>query len=65
MANISQEELADAAGVHKNTIKRLEAGKGRLAANTTTLDALRAALEKRGIVFIPANGGAPGLRSKN
>jgi transcriptional regulator with XRE-family HTH domain len=64
MAGISQEELAEAAGISKATIKRLESLKGRLSANTTTLDALRSALEARGVVFIPANGGAPGVRSK-
>lgn len=48
-----QAQLARASGVSVETIKRLEAQKGRLAARTDTIYALRAAFEARGIVFVP------------
>jgi transcriptional regulator with XRE-family HTH domain len=65
MTGLSQEELADLAGVHRNTIKRLESGKGPLAGNGATVTDLKAVLEARGLVFVPGNGGPPGVRYNN
>lgn len=52
-------ELAAAAGVSTDTIARLERGE---ALKTTTLSAIRAALETAGVEFIEENGGGPGVR---
>lgn len=55
-------ELADRAGVHRNTIVRIENGE---ASHGPTLQAVRHALEQAGIVFL-ADGeqkdGGPGIR---
>jgi transcriptional regulator with XRE-family HTH domain len=51
MARMDQEELAKAAGVTGNTVRRLEAMEGRLRATTTTVDSLQRALETAGVVF--------------
>src|SRR5262249_11722625 len=62
MAQWTRAELAQAAGVSDQTIKRLEEMTGGLIASTTTIAASRKALERRGVVFIPGNGGPPGVR---
>jgi DNA-binding XRE family transcriptional regulator len=62
MTGLSQQELADLAGVHRNTIKLLESGKGPLADNGATVTDLKAVLEARGVVFVPSNGAPPGVR---
>jgi transcriptional regulator with XRE-family HTH domain len=52
-------ELAEVAGVSSDTISRLERGdplRGR------TVDAIRAALEAAGVIFIAENGEGPGVR---
>ena len=58
----SQEKLASAAGVSLPTIKRLEAADGLLGGRQSTVQKIRAALEKTGIEFIDENGGGPGVR---
>ena len=55
-----QRDLAKASGVSLPTIKRLEAGPGRLAAHGSTVTALRRAFESAGIEF--TNGSGPGVR---
>ncbi len=57
-----QRRLAEAAGVSLETIKRLEGLTGPVSANTTTVSAIQAALEKAGVEIIPENGGGPGVR---
>ncbi len=52
------DRLAEAAGVHRNTVLRAEKGE----ATTPTLAALRMALEGAGVVFIARNGGGEGVR---
>lgn len=59
LLNISQTELARLSGLSLPTIKRLELG---AAVRGNNLDAIRAALEKRGIEFIAENGGGAGVR---
>lgn len=56
----SLEDLAKAAGVHRNTISNFETE--RYAGSEEALQAIRAALEAAGIEFIPENGGGPGVR---
>ena len=58
----SQEELATEADVSLPTVKRLEAANGLLGGRATTIQKIRAALEKAGIEFIDENGGGPGVR---
>src|SRR5712691_2364457 len=55
-----QRDLAQASGISLPTIKRLEVARGFLAAHSSTVTALRRALESAGIEFI--NGSAPGVR---
>ena len=50
-------ELAKAAGVHRNTIVRIEAGE---ASHGPTMAAVQRALEAAGIVFLPATEGSHG-----
>lgn len=58
LLDITQEQLAAAAGVDVETIRRFERGEQRPYAST--LAKIRAALERRGIEF--TNGDSPGVR---
>ena len=58
----NQGDLARASGVSLPTVKRLEAIPGILAAHSSTVAALRRALESAGIEF--TNGSGPGVRLK-
>ena len=58
--NWTVRDLADAAGVHRNTITNIETG--RYAGDASTLAALEAALKREGVEFIAENGGGPGVR---
>lgn len=59
----SQTQLAEAAGRSLPTIKRLERedGDGPVVSDDVR-DAVRTALEKAGVEFIPENGGGAGVR---
>lgn len=57
-----QKDLAEASRVSLPSIQRLETKPGPLAAQARTIDALRAALEKAGVIFISENGEGPGVR---
>ncbi|HEX2581772.1 MAG TPA: transcriptional regulator [Dongiaceae bacterium] len=63
LLHINQIELAKAAEVGTKTVADFERETGR-ELNIVTLRALRAALERKGIQFIDANGGGPGVRLK-
>lgn len=52
-------DLAEAANVAPATVSRFEGGQG---VQSRTIEALRTTLEDAGIVFIPKNGGGPGVR---
>lgn len=54
-------DLAKAANVSPDTVARMERGE---ALRPATVEALQAALEAAGVVFIDANGGGPGVRLK-
>ena len=59
----SQTDLAKAAGRSLPTIKRLEReSDDGSAVSEDVRDAVRAALEKAGVEFIPENGGGAGVR---
>jgi transcriptional regulator with XRE-family HTH domain len=55
-------DLANATGLHRNTITNIETG--RYAGDPKTLEIVEAALSKAGIEFIEENGGGPGVRLK-
>lgn len=54
-------ELAAAAKVASYTVSRFERGE---ELKPRTIEAIRAALERAGVVFIDSNGGGPGVRLK-
>lgn len=56
----SLKDLAERSQVNHVTINRFETEQA--ASNPATLAALRRALEAGGVVFIPENGGGPGVR---
>jgi len=59
---LSQADLAKAASVSLETIKRLEAMHGELKVRLDTLTRIKDALESAGVEFIPENGGGAGVR---
>ncbi len=59
LLNWTVRDLADRAGVHRNTVTRAETdatGPGHATA------AIRAALEAAGVIFVDENGEGPGVR---
>ena len=58
--NWTVRDLADAAGLHRNTVTNLEIG--RYAGDPETLAIIEQVLMKAGIDFIEENGGGPGVR---
>jgi len=58
----SAQELADGAGIGVATVRRSEAESGPVSATQANQNAMRVALEKAGIEFIPENGGGAGVR---
>lgn len=58
---IGVRELADLASVSPTTITRLEKGENL---NIRTIDAVRKALERAGVVFLVADSDGPGVRLK-
>lgn len=60
-----QKNLAEACGISLPSIKRLETQKGELAAQPRTVEAIKAALEAAGIIFIDQNGNGPGVRLRH
>lgn len=55
----SVRQLAEHAGVHRNTVTNIETGK---SVDARSLGAIRDALEAAGVEFIPENGGGAGVR---
>ena len=53
-------DLAEATGLHRNTITNIEVG--RYAGDAATLTAIEAVLRRAGVEFIDENGGGPGVR---
>jgi DNA-binding XRE family transcriptional regulator len=62
IARMEQSELARAAKVSLETVKRLEKTRGPISANTGTETAIRRALGEAGVIFIDENGEGPGVR---
>jgi DNA-binding XRE family transcriptional regulator len=53
-------DLAEATGLHRNTINNIEVG--RYAGDPKTLEIIEETLRTAGVVFIDENGGGPGVR---
>ena len=53
-------DLADAAGLHRNTINNIEVG--RYAGDPKTLKVIERTLSAAGVEFIDENGGGAGVR---
>jgi transcriptional regulator with XRE-family HTH domain len=58
LLNWTVRDLAEKAGVHRNTVTNIETE--RYAGDSETLEAIRRALEKAGVEF--TNGKRPGVR---
>jgi transcriptional regulator with XRE-family HTH domain len=57
----SQTQLAEACKMSLPTIKRFETEKGAKVSEDA-INAIRAALEAAGVIFVPENGEGPGVR---
>jgi transcriptional regulator with XRE-family HTH domain len=65
MLKMGVREIADLAKVTPNTVSRVEQDDfGPRGPQRVTVDAIRRVYEEKGIVFIPENGGGPGVRLK-
>ena len=53
-------DLAETAGLHRNTINNIEVG--RYAGDPKTLELIEKTLRAAGVEFIDENGGGPGVR---
>jgi transcriptional regulator with XRE-family HTH domain len=60
--NWTVRDLAEASGLHRNTINNIEVG--RYAGDPATLQILEKTLKKAGVDFLQENGGGPGVRLK-
>ena len=60
LVQLSQVDLADAAGISKQTLIDFE--RGARNPHKNNLSAIRTALEKAGVEFIDENGGGAGVR---
>jgi transcriptional regulator with XRE-family HTH domain len=58
--NWTVRDLAEATGLHRNTITNIEVG--RYTGDSKSLELMERALKKAGIEFIDENGGGPGVR---
>jgi transcriptional regulator with XRE-family HTH domain len=58
--NWTVRELAEATGLHRNTINNVEVG--RYAGDPATLQKIEKVLVSAGVEFIDENGGGPGVR---
>lgn len=60
LVNWSVRELAERAGIHRNTITNFETGKS--GGDDATLTAIRSSLEAAGVIFVDENGEGAGVR---
>jgi DNA-binding XRE family transcriptional regulator len=61
LVGMSQADLAEKSGISLPTIKRLESEGGEVGGRPKTAQALVAALEAAGVIFLPENGHGPGV----
>ena len=63
LVGLSQQELAEQAGVSLGTVKRVEAAREELAGTAQTIARIQVALETEGIIFIDQDeNNGPGVR---
>src|SRR5437762_11089547 len=60
--NWTVRDLAEATGLHRNTVTNIEVG--RYAGDAKTLEVIEKILKQAGVEFIDENGGGPGVRLK-
>jgi transcriptional regulator with XRE-family HTH domain len=58
--NWTVRDLAEATGLHRNTISNIEVG--RYAGNQDSIALIENVLRSAGVEFIAENGGGPGVR---
>ncbi len=58
--NWTVRELAEATGLHRNTITNIEVG--RYAGDPISISLIETVLRRAGVEFISENGGGPGVR---
>ena len=58
--NWTVRELAEATGLHRNTITNIEVG--RYTGDQKSLERIKLVLKKAGVEFVDENGGGPGVR---
>lgn len=63
LAGLSQADIAEATGLSLPTIKRAESERD-VVISSDSIAAIRAALEKAGVIFVEENGEGPGVRLK-
>ncbi|EXL09012.1 hypothetical protein BG36_23760 [Aquamicrobium defluvii] len=64
LAGIGQDRLAKLANISVTTLRRMESSEGPASGLPNNVRAVKAALEKLGVRFIPENGGGAGVRLK-
>ena len=64
LAGVGQEKLAKLASISVTTLRRMESSEGPASGLPNNVRAVRSALEKLGIRFIPENGGGAGVLLK-
>jgi len=60
LVNWTVRDLSERSGIHRNTITNIETGKS--SGEPDTLQSVRRALEKAGVIFVEENGDGPGVR---
>lgn len=60
LLNWTVRDLAERAGIHRNTVTNIETG--RFGGSADAISAIRSALEAAGVEFIAENGGGAGVR---
>ena len=58
--NWTVRDLAEATGLHRNTITNIEVG--RYSGDPETLSTIESVLKRAGVEFIDEDGGGPGVR---
>jgi len=61
LIKMRQVDLAKAADLSEETIKRLEKDSGPVQSTANNAAAIQKALEAAGVVFLPENGNGPGV----
>lgn len=65
LLGMNQAELAGKANISVPTLKRMEGSDGAASGMANNVGAVRAALEKGGVLFIDQNGNGPGVRLRD